>query len=494
MRYVPAALMAYAALSCLGGSAWASCAEDLTRIQTALPKATPEVESRVAPLVSEAEAKAKAKDGAGCDAATRQALQLLQLPPLAPFQLSVPIVTPGGPARTNKASDTAASPSTASRDAGGGGSISGNAAPPQAAGPGRNQQGQAGGMQAQSQAQALPSQTQNTAAPSQGAAPAPTPAAQATSAPQASDRATASNVQETPYFVSARDLLGVAVLDHDNRARTLGWVGNLVLDRSTGRIQYVILESGGFLGWDRNRIVVPYNLLAFGGRWDRPTLLVSANKIENAPRVRESDLVDLMSDTDWRRAIAVYFGTGLADRTSASGASDASATSGPRPLAAGTPTGPNEAGGASSSTAQPGEGATGPTAMSGHPAASVTTTALATPDTAGGPDPKHGQAVVQRTCAACHTFNQGGPTRVGPNLFGVTTRQIADVAGYNYSPALKSHQGQHWDQGDLDAFLKSPRTFAPGTRMTFPGISSDQDRRDVIAYLESLKPGTGASK
>jgi cytochrome c len=267
-----------------------------------------------------------------------------------------------------------------------------------------------------------------------------------------------------------------------------------MLDRSTGRIQYVILESGGFLGWDRNRIVVPYNLLAFGGRWDRPTLLVPANKIENAPSVRESDLVDLMGDPDWRRAIAVYFGTALADRTSASGASDASVTSGPRPLAAGTPTGTDEAGHASGSTAQPGEGASGPTAMSGHPAASVTTTALATPDTAGGPDPKHGQAVVQRACAACHTFNQGGPTRVGPNLFGVTARQIADVPGYNYSPALKSHQGQHWDQGDLDAFLKSPRSFAPGTRMTFPGISSDQDRRDVIAYLESLKPGTGASK
>jgi cytochrome c len=301
-------------------------------------------------------------------------------------------------------------------------------------------------------------------------------------------------VQGTPFFVSTRDLLGVVVLDHDNRARTLGWVGNLVLDRSTGRIQYVILESGGFLGWDRNRIVVPYNLLAFGGRWDRPVLLVPASKIENAPRVRESDLVDLMGDPDWRRAIAVYFGTGLTE--SASGASGAGvpATSGPRQQAAATPAAPDTAGRASEPMAQPGEGATGPTASSGHPAASVTTTALATPQTSGGPDPKHGQAVVQRSCAACHTFNQGGPTRVGPNLFGVTARQIADAPGYNYSPALKSHQGQHWDQADLDAFLKSPRTFAPGTRMTFPGITSDQDRRDVIAYLESLKPGTGASK
>jgi cytochrome c len=405
-------------------------------------------------------------------------------------RLSVPIAGEEGRSAATKAAAAAASPITTAPGAKATGSSAPSAAPsPEASGQGGTQ-GQAGSApQALSQPQAAPpDQSQGSAGSAQTAAPE-----QAASAPQASDL-TGANAQGTPFFVSARDLLGVVVLDHENRAHSLGWVGNLVLDRSTGRIQYVILESGGFLGWDRNRIVVPYNLLAFGGRWDRPTLLVPASKIENAPRIRESDLVDLMGDADWRRAIAVYFGTDLTDRASASGASDASATSGPRPLAAGTPAGSDEAGHASDPKAQPGEGATGPTASSGHPSASATTTALATPDTAGTADPKHGQAVVQRTCAACHTFNQGGPTRVGPNLFGVTERQIAEVPGYNYSPALKSHQGQHWDQGGLDAFLKSPRTFAPGTRMTFPGIGSDQDRRDVIAYLESLKAGTGASK
>jgi cytochrome c len=466
----------------------------LTRIQTALPKAAPDVQARVAPLVSDAEAKVKAKDGAGCDAATRQALQILQLPLLAPVRLSVPIVGQEGPDAATKAAAAAASPITVSPGAKATGSSTESAAPSQATGRGETQPDQAGGAaQVQPQPQATPP------GPSQGSATstqtaAPPPAAQAASAPEASDLTAGANAQEAPFFVSARDLLGVAVRDRDNRGRTLGWVGNLVLDRSTGRTEYVILESGGLLGWDRNRIVVPYNLLAFGGRWDRPALLVPASKIENAPSVRESDLVDLMSDPDWRRAIAVYFGTALADTASgASGASGASAPSGPRAVAAGTPAAADAAGHVSNPKAQPGEGATGPTASSGHPAASVTTTALATPDTGGGPDPKRGQAVVQRNCAACHTFNQGGPTRVGPNLFGVTERQIAEAPGYNYSPALKSHKG-HWDESNLDAFLKSPRSFAPGTRMTFPGIGSDQDRRNVIAYLESLKPGAGASK
>jgi cytochrome c len=94
--------------------------------------------------------------------------------------------------------------------------------------------------------------------------------------------------------------------------------------------------------------------------------------------------------------------------------------------------------------------------------------------------------VVQRACAACHTFEKGGATRVGPNLFGVSTRSIASVPDYRYSSALKAHQG-NWDQGNLDAFLKNPRDYAPGTYMTFPGIKSDQDRQNVVTYLESLK-------
>jgi cytochrome c len=77
---------------------------------------------------------------------------------------------------------------------------------------------------------------------------------------------------------------------------------------------------------------------------------------------------------------------------------------------------------------------------------------------------------------------------VGPNLFGVAERPVASVPGYNYSNALKAHQGK-WDQATLDAFLKSPKGYAPGTYMTYPGISSERDRRDVVAYLESLKPG-----
>jgi cytochrome c2 len=281
------------------------------------------------------------------------------------------------------------------------------------------------------------------------------------------------------------------VVDPENTGRTLGRVANIIIDKVTGRTAYVTLESGGFLGWDRNRVIIPYGILAFSGQWDRPSLRVPASKVENAPQVRDQDVDALLQDPDWRRAVAQYFGTELAENAPNAGGPASlqanAAPTGPRrpdpgaPASASSPTGPS-----SDPKASPGEGATGPTAATGDPAAAQTAAAAPSGGTGGGPDLTHGKAAAQRACAACHTFEKGGPTRVGPNLFGVTARPIAGLSDYRYSNALKAHSGD-WDQGQLDAFLKNPRGYAPGTYMTFPGIKSDQDRRNVIAYLDSLK-------
>jgi hypothetical protein len=130
MRLLSAILLSGAALSSLVPTiAWASCAEDLTRIQTALPRAAPDVQTRIEPLVTEAEAKLKARDAAGCDAAAAQVLQLLQLPALPPRQLSTPMAGPQEPARANKPSEPAASTQRASNDPRSGPNASANAAP-----------------------------------------------------------------------------------------------------------------------------------------------------------------------------------------------------------------------------------------------------------------------------------------------------------------------------------------------------------------------------
>jgi cytochrome c len=93
---------------------------------------------------------------------------------------------------------------------------------------------------------------------------------------------------------------------------------------------------------------------------------------------------------------------------------------------------------------------------------------------------------ASKKCAACHSFDKGGANKVGPNLWGIVNRPIAGHEGFSYSAALAEKKDQPWDYDHLNDFLLSPKTYAPGTKMSFAGISKDAERADVIAYLRSL--------
>jgi cytochrome c len=95
-----------------------------------------------------------------------------------------------------------------------------------------------------------------------------------------------------------------------------------------------------------------------------------------------------------------------------------------------------------------------------------------------------GQATAKQ-CQACHTFEKGGPNRVGPNLWGIVGRPRASEPGFNYSAAMKA-KGGTWTFGELYAFLANPRGYIPGTAMTFAGLSRGQQRADVIDFLHTL--------
>jgi len=85
-------------------------------------------------------------------------------------------------------------------------------------------------------------------------------------------------------------------------------------------------------------------------------------------------------------------------------------------------------------------------------------------------------------CKSCHTIAPGGANMTGPNLHGVFGRKAGTAPGFNYSDAVKA-AGFNWDLHHLDSWLANPRTFLPGTKMTFVGFKDPKDRVDVIAYL-----------
>lgn len=94
---------------------------------------------------------------------------------------------------------------------------------------------------------------------------------------------------------------------------------------------------------------------------------------------------------------------------------------------------------------------------------------------------------VAKKCTACHTFNEGGEDKVGPHLWGIVGKKIASSSGFAYSESLAGMDA-NWDYEALDGFLKDPKGWAPGTKMSFAGISKDSDRADLILYLRSVSP------
>jgi cytochrome c len=98
-----------------------------------------------------------------------------------------------------------------------------------------------------------------------------------------------------------------------------------------------------------------------------------------------------------------------------------------------------------------------------------------------------GEAVAKK-CVSCHSFAQGGPNLVGPDLYGVLGRKPGTHGGMAYSASLTEFAAKNpvWDYEHINAFLAAPQKYISGTKMSFVGLKKTEDRINIIAYLHSL--------
>ena len=92
---------------------------------------------------------------------------------------------------------------------------------------------------------------------------------------------------------------------------------------------------------------------------------------------------------------------------------------------------------------------------------------------------------LSKKCTACHSLKSGGPNGVGPTLWNIVNAPKANIDDYSYSSALLSIGGS-WTVQDLNMWLKSPKKYAPGNKMSFAGLRKIKDRADLIAFLNSI--------
>jgi cytochrome c len=89
-------------------------------------------------------------------------------------------------------------------------------------------------------------------------------------------------------------------------------------------------------------------------------------------------------------------------------------------------------------------------------------------------------------CAVCHSDKQGQKSGFGPNLYGIAGTKAGAVSGYAFSAAMTS-SGVLWNRENLDAFLLSPQSRIPGTKMSFSGVKDAAKRKEIVDYIIGLK-------
>lgn len=92
-----------------------------------------------------------------------------------------------------------------------------------------------------------------------------------------------------------------------------------------------------------------------------------------------------------------------------------------------------------------------------------------------------------KKCVSCHSIEEGGKNKTGPNLWNIMNRGTAQMEGYKYSKKFLAwaKENPEWTPELMDAWLTNSKKLVKGTKMAFRE-NKEAKRAEIIEYLTKM--------